>query len=126
MSSRQPSHFLLLRQKKVTKEKATPLRVTLRSNTRGPDPRKAPLLGTRRGEWDGPSLRSAGNGLAARGPAPVRAHEHEHVHVHVHVQVRECECECECEHKHGHDRKRGPGAHASLHATEGRAMARWN
>ena len=29
-SSRQPSHFLLLRQKKVTKEKATPLRVSLR------------------------------------------------------------------------------------------------
>ena len=32
-SSRQPSHFLLLRQKKVTKEKATPLRVTLRFAT---------------------------------------------------------------------------------------------
>ncbi|VTU36611.1 hypothetical protein RA8CHR_05523 [Variovorax sp. RA8] len=29
-SSRQPSHFLLLRQKKVTKEKATPLAATLR------------------------------------------------------------------------------------------------
>ncbi|VTU18981.1 hypothetical protein H4CHR_00294 [Variovorax sp. PBS-H4] len=29
MSSRQPSYFLLLRQKKVTKEKATPLRVSL-------------------------------------------------------------------------------------------------
>ena len=27
----------------------------------------AALLGTRRGEWDGPSLRSATNGLAARG-----------------------------------------------------------
>src|SRR5215212_1285997 len=33
MSSRQPSHFLLLRQKKVTKEKATPLAATLRFAT---------------------------------------------------------------------------------------------
>ncbi|VTU31225.1 hypothetical protein H6CHR_03556 [Variovorax sp. PBL-H6] len=32
-SSRQPSHFLLLRQKKVTKEKATPLAATLRFAT---------------------------------------------------------------------------------------------
>jgi hypothetical protein len=30
-----------------------------RSNTRGPHPRKAALLGTRRGEWIGPSLCSA-------------------------------------------------------------------
>ncbi|VTU15629.1 hypothetical protein H6CHR_00294 [Variovorax sp. PBL-H6] len=65
---------------------------SLRSNTRGPDPRKAPLLGTRRGEWGpfGPLLRSATNGLAARGLeqvrayAPQREHEHEHGHEHKH------------------------------------------
>src|SRR5215213_1415686 len=70
MSSRQPSHFLLSRQKKVTKEKATPLAATLRfaagnlrcslfagsaqtrcaQTARGPDPRKAALLGAARGE----------------------------------------------------------------------------
>src|SRR5215207_7689332 len=72
MSPRQASHFLLLRQKKVTKEKATPLAATLRfaagnlrcslfagsaqtrcaQTARGPDPRKAALLGAARGEFD--------------------------------------------------------------------------
>ena len=91
-SSRQPSHFLLLRQKKVTKEKATPLRATLRfatgnlrcslqagsaqtrfAQTRAAlNPPEAALLGARRGgrvnaPWRvfvflGPSLRSAWNG----------------------------------------------------------------
>ena len=69
-SPRQASHFLLSRQKKVTKEKATPLRATLRFATgnlrcslfagsaqtrfaqtmRGPYPPEAALLGTRRGD----------------------------------------------------------------------------
>ena len=79
MSPRQASHFLLLRQKKVTKEKATPLRVTLRfaagdlrcslqagsaqtrfAQTRAAlNPPEAALLGTRRGGGRQPSLRSA-------------------------------------------------------------------
>ncbi|VTU37771.1 hypothetical protein H6CHR_05055 [Variovorax sp. PBL-H6] len=73
---------------------------SLRSNTRGPDPRKAALLGTRRGDWGtvGPLLRSANNGLAARGLeqvrpcAPEREHEHGHGHGHEH----------ELEHVHVH------------------------
>ncbi|VTU26474.1 hypothetical protein H4CHR_01802 [Variovorax sp. PBS-H4] len=148
-SSRQPSHFLLSRQKKVTKEKATPLRVTLRfatgnlrcslqagsAQTRFAQtraalyPPEAALLGTRRGEWDGPLLRSAANGLAARDLGQVLAyvdehghrHEHEHEHEHVRarvrlrlrvrvrVRVRECQ------------REQGSEAQANLQTTEGRA-----
>ena len=79
VSPRRATHFLLLRQKKVSKEKATPLRVTpcfARGNLRcsrfagsartrfaqtagSPDPRNAPLLGTRRGGGGQPLLRSA-------------------------------------------------------------------
>ncbi|MDR6534341.1 hypothetical protein J2739_000101 [Variovorax soli] len=119
-SSRQPSHFLLLRQKKVTKEKATPLRVTLRfatgnlrcslqagsaqtrfAQTRAAlDPPEAALLGTRRGEWTGPSLRSASNGLAARGL------ERMHVHVHVHGPTHT--------YAHGHGHGHGHG-HTHTH-----------
>jgi hypothetical protein len=141
-SSRRPSHFLLLRQKKVTKEKATPLRASLRfatgnlrcslqagsAQTRFAQtraalfPPEAALLGARRGEGGpvGPSLRSATNGLAARGLEQVRAyaydrgHEHEHEHVRPRVRVRECR------------RERGPEAHSNLHTTQVRATARWS
>src|SRR5690349_23374251 len=71
VSPRRATHFLLLRQKKVSKEKATPLSATpalrygatcgaqvsrgpqnsLRSNSCGPDPRNPPLLGAYRGAW---------------------------------------------------------------------------
>src|SRR5215217_466180 len=115
MSSRQPSHFLLSRQKKVTKEKATPLRVTLRfatgnlrcslqagsaqtrfAQTRAAlNPPEAARLGTRRGECE----------CECQCQCECQC---------------ECECECECEHE------RGPGAHVNLHSTEGRAMARWS
>ncbi|PNG55697.1 hypothetical protein WDL1CHR_01521 [Variovorax sp. WDL1] len=87
---------------------------SLRSNTRGPDPRKAALLGTRRGDMNGPLLRSATNGLAVRGLEQGRAdacpREDEHGHGHVHVHVRECQ------------RERGPSTYASLHATQGRGQ----
>jgi hypothetical protein len=81
VSPRRATHFLLLRQKKVSKEKATPLSATpslrygatcgarvsrgpqnsLRSDSCGPDPRNTPLLGAARGGWrpHGPLLRSA-------------------------------------------------------------------
>ncbi len=72
VSPRQASYFLLLRQKNVAKEKATPLSATpalrygatcgarvsrgpqnsLRSNSCGPDPRNAPLLGAARRDWE--------------------------------------------------------------------------
>jgi hypothetical protein len=71
-SARRRTHFLLLRQKKVSKEKATPLSASLRfaaGNLRcsrfagsrrtrfaqtaaSPDPRNTPLLGAARGEGD--------------------------------------------------------------------------
>ncbi|PNG51721.1 hypothetical protein WDL1CHR_02410 [Variovorax sp. WDL1] len=60
------------------------------------------------GIWDGPSLRSATNGLAARGLEQVHAYARIAVHVHVHVH------------------EQGPAAHANPHPTQGRAMARWN
>ncbi len=95
---------------------------SLRSNTRGPDPRKAALLGTRRGEWGwgGPLLRSANNGLTARGLERVRSYAcdrqlgHEHGHEYERVRVRESQ------------RERRPRAHANLHPTQGRATARWS
>ena len=81
VSPRQATYFLLLRQKKVSKEKATLLSATLRfaaGNQRcsrlagsrrtrfaqtaaSPDPRTAALLGAARRAWtpDAPSLRSA-------------------------------------------------------------------
>jgi hypothetical protein len=81
VSSRRATHFLLLRQKKVSKEKATLLSATLRCATgnlrcsrfagsrrtrfaqtaASPDPRNAALLGADRrgGSPDMPSLRSA-------------------------------------------------------------------
>ena len=81
VSSRRGSYFLLLRQKKVAKEKATPLSATLRFATgnlrcsgfagsrrtrfaqtaASPDPRNPALLGAYRGAWipNGPLLRSA-------------------------------------------------------------------
>ena len=72
VSPRQATYFLLRRQKKVSKEKATPLcaslrfasgnlrcslqagsaRNSLRSNTRSPCPPEAALLGTHRGDPD--------------------------------------------------------------------------
>ncbi|PLC03775.1 hypothetical protein CY658_17135 [Variovorax sp. RO1] len=80
-SARRRTHFLLLRQKKVSKEKATPLSASLRFATgnlrcsrfagsrrtrcaqtaASPDPRNAALLGAARGASipDGPLLRSA-------------------------------------------------------------------
>ena len=119
-SSRQPRHFLLLRQKKVTKEKATPLRASLRfaagnlrcslqagsAQTRFAQtraalfPPEAALLGTRRGECVGPLLRSACNGLAARGLEWERVRAHAHVHGPTHTY----------EHGHGHE-------HVGLHGT---------
>ncbi len=144
MSPRRASHFLLLRQKKVTKEKATPLRASLRfatgnlrcslqagsAQTRCAQtraalyPPEAALLGARRGDWEpvGPLLRSASNGLAARGLeqghayAGDREHEHEHEHVRLRLRVRVRECQ----------RERGPEAPANLHTTQGRATARWS
>jgi hypothetical protein len=96
VSPRQATYFLLLRQKKVSKEKATPLSATLRFATgnlrcsrfagsrrtrfaqtaASPDPRNAPLLGAARRalEPTGPSLRSAlgaGRAFAALGPGTV-------------------------------------------------------
>ncbi|MDQ0014602.1 hypothetical protein J2W23_002998 [Variovorax boronicumulans] len=81
VSPRRATHFLLLRQKKVSKEKATLLSASLRfaaGNLRcsrfagsrrtrfaqtaaSPDPRNAALLGAARREWipNAPSLRSA-------------------------------------------------------------------
>ncbi|VTU36846.1 hypothetical protein RA8CHR_05580 [Variovorax sp. RA8] len=143
-SPRRASHFLCLA-KESNQRRATPLRESLRfatgnlrcslqagsAQTRFAQaraalfPPEAALLGTRRGEWIGPSLRSAANGLAARGLEQGHAdalegehkhkheHEHEHEHADVHVHVRECQ------------RQRGPEAHAHLHSTQGRAMARW-
>ncbi|RZL87937.1 MAG: hypothetical protein EOP82_24580 [Variovorax sp.] len=54
MSPRQATHFLLLRQKKVSKEKATPLSASLRF---APGNLRCSLFGAHRGEWFGPSLR---------------------------------------------------------------------
>jgi hypothetical protein len=96
VSPRQATYFLLLRQKKVSKEKATLLSASLRFATgnlrcsrfagsrrtrfaqtaASPDPRNAPLLGAARGAWEptGPSLRSAlgaGWAFAALGPGTV-------------------------------------------------------
>jgi hypothetical protein len=86
-SARRRTHFLLLRQKKVSKEKATPLSATLRCATgnlrcsrfagsrrtrfaqtaASPDPRNTPLLGAARGAWRpvGPSRCSATKPLQA-------------------------------------------------------------
>ncbi|MDP9912812.1 hypothetical protein J2W27_004938 [Variovorax boronicumulans] len=93
VSPRRATHFLLLRQKKVSKEKATPLSATLRFATgnlrcsrfagsrrtrfaqtaASPDPRNAPLLGAARGEGElGPSLRSALQ-YQQPNPTPMRA-----------------------------------------------------
>ncbi|PNG47522.1 hypothetical protein WDL1CHR_05847 [Variovorax sp. WDL1] len=152
-SPRRASHFLCLA-KESNQRKATPLRATLRfatgnlrcslfagsAQTRFAQTRAAlireKLRSSARAEgiWVGPLLRSATNGLAARGLGQVHAnvyereHEHEyeyeyvhvrlhlHLHVHVHVRVRVRECQ----------RERGPRTHADLHATQGRAMARWS
>ncbi|PNG46918.1 hypothetical protein WDL1CHR_05235 [Variovorax sp. WDL1] len=151
-SPRRASHFLCLA-KESNQRKATPLRATLRfatgnlrcslfagsAQTRFAQTRAAlireKLRSSARAEgiWDGPSLRSATNGLAARGLEQVRAntyeleqeqeqeqehvYEYEYVHGHgparVRVRVRACQ------------RERGPRAHANLHSTQGRAMARW-
>ncbi|PIF76394.1 hypothetical protein CLU95_3555 [Variovorax sp. 54] len=87
VSPRRATHFLLLRQKKVSKEKATPLSATLRfaaGNLRcsrfagsrrtrfaqtaaSPDPRNAPLLGAARGDLDtGRAFASLGLGSGLR------------------------------------------------------------
>ncbi|PNG59015.1 hypothetical protein CHC07_00740 [Variovorax sp. B4] len=77
------------------------------------------------GIWNGPLLRSATNGLAARGLEQGQGnslerehghgHEHRRMHMRVRVRVRVRGCR----------RQRGPRAHAHLHSTQGRAMARW-
>ncbi|SCX61487.1 hypothetical protein SAMN03159363_2294 [Variovorax sp. EL159] len=119
VSPRRATHFLLLRQKKVSKEKATPLSATpslrygaacgarvsrgpqnsLRSNSCGPDPRNAALLGAARGEGTpsghryarplvsfGPSLRSA------LGVAPSLLGERAGGRVSAFIQARRCSC----------------------------------
>ncbi|PNG51915.1 hypothetical protein WDL1CHR_02610 [Variovorax sp. WDL1] len=148
ISPRRASHFLCLA-KESNQRKATPLRATLRfatgnlrcslfagsAQTRFAQTRAAlireKLRSSARAEgiWNGPLLRSATNGLAARGPEQGHAdalehqhqhqhqHEHEHEHEHEPARVRVCVRGCR--------RQRGPRAHAHLHSTQGRAMARW-
>ncbi|VTU20420.1 hypothetical protein RA8CHR_02128 [Variovorax sp. RA8] len=141
-SPRRASHFLCLA-KESNQRKATPLRASLRfatgnlrcslfagsAQTRCAQTRAAlireKLRSSARAEgiWDGPSLRSATNGLAARGLELAHAntheleheheHEHEHGHGHAHAHGRECQ------------RQQRPEAHANPHPTQGRAMARW-
>ena len=102
VSPRQATYFLLLRQKKVSKEKATPLSASLRfasGNLRcsrfagsrrtrfaqtaaSPDPRNTPLLGAARGaKANGPSLRSAfgtRRAVAALGQGESNSRSHSH------------------------------------------------
>src|SRR5215207_2804556 len=110
MSPRQASHFLCLA-KESNQRKATPLCASLRFATgnlrcslfagsaqtrcaqtaRGPDPRKAPLLGAARGELNSNApwrVLLWGGGWRELRVLAHAAHPHAHAHAHAHANAR--------------------------------------